>query len=66
MISLKNLGYEILEAGTAQEAMAMLEAHPDIDLLFTDIMLPGGRNGFELASEARRRWPGRPTPSTAR
>jgi CheY-like chemotaxis protein len=36
----------------------MLDAHRDIALLFTDIGLPGGMNGRQLADEARRRRPG--------
>jgi len=35
----------------------MLEAHPEIDLLFTDIIMPGGMTGTELAREARRLYP---------
>ena len=54
---LHNLGYATVEAETADDALALLAAHPDIALLFTDIMLPGGRSGFDLAAEARRRWP---------
>ena len=57
VISLNSLGYATLEATTVAEAIALLEKHADIALLFTDIMLPGGRNGFDLADEARVRWP---------
>jgi CheY-like chemotaxis protein len=58
VISLNNLGYATLEAGTVDEAIVILEQHDDIALLFTDIVLPGGRNGFELAAVVRERWPG--------
>ena len=57
VISLNSLGYATLEATTVAEAITLLEQHDDIALLFTDIMLPGGRNGFDLADEARKRWP---------
>ena len=45
-------------AGTGAEAIAIVERDPDIGLLFTDILMPGGINGFELATEIRRRRPG--------
>ncbi len=37
--------------------MDLLAAHADIDLLFTDIIMPGGMNGVELANEAQRLQP---------
>jgi PAS domain S-box-containing protein len=48
----RHLGYGVLEAGDASSAIAVLEAHPDIRLLFTDVGLPG-RNGRELAERAK-------------
>lgn len=54
---LSDLGYSVLEAGNADEALQMLLVHNDVDLLFTDIVMPG-RNGFELAREAIRQRPG--------
>jgi len=54
---LRELGYSILEAATGLAALRVLEAHPEIDLLFTDVGLPGGMNGRQLADEARRRRP---------
>jgi len=54
------LGYGVLDAGEAQAALALLDAHPEIRLLFSDVVLPGGVNGFELAREARHRRPGLP------
>jgi DNA-binding LytR/AlgR family response regulator len=35
----------------------MFESHDDIDILFTDVNLPGSMNGFELAATVRDRWP---------
>jgi PAS domain S-box-containing protein len=54
---LADLGYRTLEAENAKGALQMLAAHPEIDLLFTDIIMPGGMTGTELAREARRLYP---------
>jgi CheY-like chemotaxis protein len=51
------LGHAACSAGTGAEAIAILEQDPDIDFLFTDILMPGGMTGFELAVEVRRRRP---------
>jgi PAS domain S-box-containing protein len=55
---LRYMGYPILEAGTAADALAILRTPDLIDLLFTDVVLPGGMSGRELADEARRLRPG--------
>jgi PAS domain S-box-containing protein len=55
--SLRELGYSVLEASQAREALQMLDTHPDIAILFTDIGLPGRMNGRQLAEEARKRNP---------
>ncbi|SFP63136.1 PAS domain-containing protein [Tranquillimonas alkanivorans] len=47
------LGYRVSSAEDAAEAMAALEAHPDVALLLTDLVLSGGMNGRELAERAR-------------
>src|SRR5262249_32338603 len=49
VMQLKDLGYQVLEAGTAQAAIDILNSGETIDLLLTDIILPGGMNGSELA-----------------
>jgi CheY-like chemotaxis protein len=54
---LRHLGYRILEAANGKDALAILREHPDIDLLFTDVVMPGGLNGRELALEARKIYP---------
>jgi CheY-like chemotaxis protein len=54
---LRDLGYAVLEAGDGREALRALDAHPEIRLLFTDVGLPGGMNGRELAEEAKRQRP---------
>jgi hypothetical protein len=45
---LKDLGYRVSEAGDAKAAIEVIAAEPDIDMLLTDIILPGGKNGREL------------------
>jgi len=54
---LTRLGYATFAAGSAQEALAILESGTRIDLLFTDIIMPGGMNGRQLAEEVERRDP---------
>jgi CheY-like chemotaxis protein len=54
---LTELGYRTLEAENGPIALALLEEHREIDLLFSDVIMPGGMNGYELAREARRRRP---------
>jgi PAS domain S-box-containing protein len=54
---LGELGYRVLTARNAASALRVLEEHREIDLLFTDIGLPGGVNGRQLADEALTRFP---------
>ena len=54
---LATLGCTLVEAEDAATALDILDRHPGIDLLLTDIVLPGGRNGIELAREAVERHP---------
>jgi len=54
---LNELGYSVLEAADGASALRTLEAQPGVRLLFTDVGLPGGLNGRQLADEARRRYP---------
>ncbi len=53
-----DLGYDAVEAEDGQSALARLDERPDIDLLFTDVVLPFGMSGHDVASEATRRRPG--------
>ncbi len=46
---LRDIGYPVLEAADAEEAIAILETEPDIQIVFSDIIMPGDRNGFDLA-----------------
>jgi CheY-like chemotaxis protein len=55
---LASLGYTTLPAANAAAALAYLDANAEFDLLFTDVIMPGGMNGRELADEIARRRPG--------
>jgi two-component system, response regulator PdtaR len=50
-------GYEALEACDADEAIRILERRSDIDLVFTDVQMPGTVDGIKLAHYIRDRWP---------
>jgi CheY-like chemotaxis protein len=55
--SLANLGYRILEAGDAYRAMEILSTEHSLDLLFSDIVIPGNKNGREVAAWALAQYP---------
>ncbi len=50
-------GFVGLEAANADEAIILLEAHPEVRILVTDIDMPGSMDGLKLADAVRRRWP---------
>ena len=54
---LRELGYTVIAVDGAAAALRVLGAHPDLTLLFTDVVMPD-MNGRRLADEARRRKPG--------
>lgn len=54
---LTDLGYDILEATDGPSALEILDTEAKIDLLFTDIVMPGGMNGPDLAKQALQRRP---------
>ncbi|MFZ0729767.1 MAG: CHASE3 domain-containing protein [Methylovirgula sp.] len=54
--ALRDLGYTVLDSGSATEALAIIDASPEIRLLFTDVVMPDV-NGKKLADEALRRRP---------
>jgi signal transduction histidine kinase/ActR/RegA family two-component response regulator len=54
---IQSLGYVALTAATAAEALIVIDGGQEINLLFTDLMMPGGMNGRLLADEALRRKP---------
>ena len=49
---LRSLGYEVIEADNGAAAFALLAAYPKIAMIFTDVVMPGGMNGDELAEAA--------------
>ena len=55
--TLEGKGCKTLEAGSAKEAIGMLERHREITAVFTDIQMPGPMDGIQLAQYIRRRWP---------
>jgi CheY-like chemotaxis protein len=50
-------GFEVVEAGNADQAIEILEARRDITVVFTDIQMPGSMDGLKLARAVRGRWP---------
>jgi CheY-like chemotaxis protein len=52
------LGYEVIAAAGAPSALTIIESGETVDLLFTDVVMPGGMSGPELAEAARRLRPG--------
>ena len=55
--TLQRAGYCTYEAGTAREAISLLEQHAEIRVVFTDIEMPGTMDGLALAHYVRFRWP---------
>jgi len=53
----EDAGFNSVEAVNADDALALLESRSDIDLLFTDIQMPGTMNGLKLAHAVHERWP---------
>jgi len=49
---LEDLGYRLLTANDGKQALQQLKKEPAIDLLFSDVVMPGGINGYELAEKA--------------
>jgi two-component system, response regulator PdtaR len=69
----RDVGFDVIEAATADEAIEILESRTDIRVVFTDVQMPGSMDGVDLAHCIRRRWPptvlivssGRTNPSEA-
>jgi len=53
--SLEGIGYRVIVARDGPEAIALLRGGAEVDLLFTDLVMPGGMNGWEVATVARQR-----------
>jgi two-component system, response regulator PdtaR len=54
---IEEAGFDVVEAGNADEAIAILESRSDIRVIFTDIQMPGSMDGLKLAAAVRGRWP---------
>jgi CheY-like chemotaxis protein len=54
---LEEAGYSVIAVKNADEAIATLESRDDIDVVFTDINMPGSMDGLSLAAAVRDRWP---------
>lgn len=57
MDMIEDAGFAVYGAGNADEAIALLERHADIRVLFTDVDMPGSMDGLKLAHAVRSRWP---------
>jgi two-component system, response regulator PdtaR len=54
---IRDLGFEVIEAVDADQAVCLLESIPGITVVFTDIQMPGSMDGLLLAAVVRDRWP---------
>ena len=54
---LRRAGFDVIEAVNADEAIAILEGGSTVDVVFTDIQMPGSMDGLKLAAAVRKRWP---------
>lgn len=55
--TLQSLGYSVITAHNGEQALELLDDHPDIKLIFSDVIMPGKMDGFELVKQARTRSP---------
>ncbi len=54
---LRERNFSVHEAGNADEAISILEQNPAIQLIITDVDMPGSMDGLKLAAAVRNRWP---------
>jgi CheY-like chemotaxis protein len=54
---LTDLGYRVLEASHGAEALTVLGGTPDVEIVFSDLVMPGGMSGLDLARLVRERHP---------
>jgi two-component system, response regulator PdtaR len=54
---LMQAGFQVIQAGTGDDALKVLRSSVKVDLLLTDIHMPGGLDGLQLAAEVRANWP---------
>jgi CheY-like chemotaxis protein len=57
---LKTIGFTVLRAATGEEAVKVIEGEEPVDVLFTDIRLPGALDGWDVAEKFRARNPSGP------
>jgi CheY-like chemotaxis protein len=57
---LETIGFSVTHAKSAADALKSLSGATEPDIVFSDVMMPGGMNGVELAREIRRNWPNLP------
>ena len=55
---LEDAGFTVLESAIAEETLMLLETRPDVQVLFTDVNMPGALDGFGLAQTVHNRSPG--------
>jgi two-component system, response regulator PdtaR len=55
--TIREAGFDVVEAANADEAIVILETRLDITIVFTDIQMPGSMDGLKLAAAIRGRWP---------
>jgi DNA-binding NtrC family response regulator len=55
--TIEDAGFATFEASSAEDAIRLIERHPDICVLFTDIDMPGPMDGLKLSHYVRERWP---------
>jgi PAS domain S-box-containing protein len=65
ILRVESLGYRVVAAVNGNDALLKLRAVPEIDVLFTDLVMPGGMSGWELAEQARLIRPGLPVVFTS-
>ena len=58
--AIEDAGYVAIEAADADQALELLDGRDDIDVLFSDIKMPGTLDGLGLAARVRERWPSMP------
>ncbi len=55
--TIRDAGFEVIEASNADEAIVLLESRKDIRVVFTDVQMAGSMDGLKLAHAVRDRWP---------
>ena len=54
---IRDLGFDVIEAANADQAISLLESTSEISVVFTDIQMPGSMDGLRLVAMVRKRWP---------